>query len=175
MKTLARFLRFIASAACILAALWAMSESLMIWGPLSQAAQLKRHEEENLEAIRNANLNVVAEFPTTDITYQEPYRPIPGFKVPWTPGLFLSLARLSNGPLEGAPFGRDRRAFGLIVGNTILIGTHGWVNGRKWGIAYNPHHTTIPLPYWSTTITTDWQAWFLKYDFIPSMPGIWYK
>lgn len=145
---------------------------LLLKGPLSQASQLKRYEKENLEAIQNAGLNVVTEFPDTDITNEEPYRPIPGFKAPWTVGDLLSLVHFSNGPIEGVPY---KNCYGIIINKTVLIATHGWVDGKRWGIVYNPTHVSIPVPYWSTPITKDWEAWHLHYTSTPKEQGLWYK
>jgi hypothetical protein len=142
------------------------------YGPLSQQSRIESLSAANLNAIRGAQLHNVDSFPITDLNYQDPWRPIEGFTAPWTPGLFLSHF-VSNGPIQGVPYSTPH---GIIVNDVTLIMTHRWFNSRSWGLAYNPSHTMIPAPYWSTHITEDWYVWhFQGSGNQPNEAGLWYK
>lgn len=148
---------------------------LLYWiiksGPLSQRHLVKKHEAHNLRALQSAKLQTLDAFPDSDITYLEPWRKVPGFIPPWTSPLPFSFG-LSNGPLEGASFDGN---YAVIVGDVTLVMTHRWVNGKNWGLAYNPHQRTIPTPYWSKHLVDDWYVWYFGGDGHPEKAGMWYE
>ena len=163
----------IAAAFLVLAIIWGIARITLTYGPLSQASLIQRHESANLAALVAADLPILTNLPVTDITYMEPYRPIPGFKPPWSSGLFLSILRLQNGPLEGQS-SRDT-IYGLRLTNGYMIATHAWFNARDWGLYYSKDHTPLPIPYWSKRVTGDWQAWYLHHSSTPQRAGMWYE
>mgnify|MGYP003592753725 CR=1 FL=1 len=145
--------------------------ALVKWGPLSQSSQVLKSSSNNLAAVAASNIQPMTEFPITDITYQPPWQKINGFRSPWTPGTFLDIL-ISNGPLEGF---RTPENHAVIVGDIILIRTHAWMNAKSWGLAFNPLHKEIPIPYWSKQLAGDWYVWYIGGSGMPSTAGIWYE
>jgi len=165
--------RIIGAIVLIVILIWCAIYALLIWGPASQSYLIRKYESANLAALNAADLQTMTNFPMTDITYMDPYRPIPGFKAPWTPGFFLSLLRISNGPLEGQPM--QKGVHGVKLTNGYMIATHEWFNARDWGLYYSDDHTPLPTPYWSKHIVGNWQVWYFHYSSNPEKPGMWYK
>ena len=141
-------------------------------GPFSQASLTKKFEAHNLTSIGAANLPVVDSLPSARPEIPRKWVTVAGFKSPVWPASRRLAHYFHNGPLEGNPY-KENRA--IIFNSITLIETHGWFNGRDWGLAYTTTTNRLPSPYWTKHLVGDWSVWYIGGGTPPESDGLWYE
>jgi hypothetical protein len=146
--------------------------SYLLKGPYSQAALVVKYEQNNLDALRRARLPTVTNLPSARAEYPRPWAYVTGFTPPIWPKFRLLQFFTRNGPLEGTPYERNR---GIIYNEIAMIETHGWMNGKDWGLAYTTTTNRLPAPYWTKHLTGNWSVWYTDGNRPPERDGLWYE
>ena len=144
----------------------------LLTGPYSQRALVLNYEAANLTAIQSAKLPTVDTLPFARTEYPRQWVEVPGFRSPLCLSSGLIGWVIKNGPLEGAPYKTNK---GIIFNDIIMIETHGWVNGKDWGLAYTTSAKKLPPPYWTKHLVGNWSVWYTGGDAQPEHEGQWYK
>lgn len=137
-----------------------------------QKRWINQNSDSILETARKSNLKRIDSFSDFNIEDDSQFTALEKLRLPWTPGLLLGRF-LSSGPLEGNPLETPQAVY---ISDDLLILSHAWVGGRKWGLFYSPSDVPPPLPFWSQKLKDHWYAWhFGPNGPPPGAPGTWYE
>jgi hypothetical protein len=144
----------------------------LLRGPCSQASLVMKYETHNLDAIQRAGLPTADVLPFARPELPRKWGELVGFKPPvWPANRMLQLFS-RNGPLEGTPYRKNR---GIVFNGITMVETHGWINGKDFGLAYTTTTNRLPSPYWTKHLIGNWSVWYTDGNAPPRADGLWYE
>lgn len=140
--------------------------------PFSQASLVLKYEAHNLDAIHSAGLPTADVLPFARPELPRKWGEVSGFKAPVWPANRLLQFFSRNGPLEGTPYTKNR---GIVFNGITMVETHGWINGKDFGLAYTTTTNRLPAPYWTKHLIGNWSVWYTDGNTPPLTEGLWYE